>query len=1493
MQRKVNKKDIAIIGMSCHFPKSKNAMTFWENLKEGVDLVDTYTDKELEVYGVSKEMITNPNFQKIGSSIEDSENFDFSFFGYTQDEAKVMDPQIRLMHTQVWAALEDANIDANAFKGKTGLYLSAGNSYNWITNVRINPNENIDPFLTLKLSDGQFISSLISYKLNLTGPSLKIDTACSSSLTAIHLAYRNLLLRECDLAVAGGVSINTVDTKGYYYQEGMIFSKDGRCKPFDKDSSGIIGGEGLGVVVLKRLEEAIQDKDHIYGVIKSSAVNNDGNNKVGYTAPSVNGQSKCISTAYKFGGIDPKTVGFIEAHGTGTQLGDPIEISSLNKVFKKNLGHKCAIGSVKSNMGHLDTAAGVAGFIKASLALKHKIIPPTLHFKENNPRIDFKSGPFYVNAKAEKWNRNTKEPLRAGVSSLGIGGTNVHIVLEEAPDLVSGNFSRKYQLFLFSAKSQNSLNAYIEKMGGYIKENKDISLRDVAYTLKVGRTPFKERDFMICKDSKDAIDQLGLIGRNNSQRITPAKREVVFMFSGQGSQFIEMGKTLYDEELFFKNIMDEGFSRLKHITSKDYKEIIGYDIENTFDPEAINNTSHAQPLLFLLEYALSKLLMHWGIVPVNMIGHSLGEYTAACIAGVMSFEDALKIIVKRGELMSAIDEGDMIAVGTSIDVIRTLITPSLSVAAVNTKDSCTISGRSGDVADFIKILALKEIPYKLLHTSHAFHSEMMDSILTDFENELHKITLSKPQIPFVSNLSGKRITSQEAESAQYWVKHLRETVNFEKGIKTIVKENKENCFIEIGPGNALSNFCKQNLEFKNNNVITQTLSHPKKEEEDSYTLIKALGVLWTSGIDINWDHYYENEERKKVSIPTYCFENFKFQSRIDVQKLYDKLGRVQNVDNNNCSDWFYSLNWKKSFKKPTVKTETCSDNYLLFTSNSLFINSFKQSLINDGNRVVEVIIGKEFVKEKKDLFKINPNALEDFNKLFSALENEEIFVNQVICNWAWPNTYDKLDYTNVFNHHLNICKSLIRYRSEEKKKLTFISDYQNDIFGDEKININQLAAESIAKISSHEHPLLFSNSIDVAQETTDKFVVDQIIEEVKGNYEDTDIAYRNRHKWVPFYEKTEIKSELQQDFISQEKTYLVTGGLGNVGAILTAHLCDTYNVKVILIGRSMLPSKEQWNTLDHFEDKNKSISRKVNELIEHHKKKRKVEYYSVNISDEKKLRDTIEQIEEAHGNISGIIHAAGTSDHDTFKFVEEIDDETVKRHFDPKVSGTLNLYNVFKSRSLDFVWITSSLSTALGGLTYGTYVGANKYIDKFVLSKKEELSNWVCVNLDGIGENGISNEQLINIFEQSIKLDHHTQLFISIGDLNEKIEKQKHQLESTVNSIENEQIVVDRPAIQVKYTPPVTTIQKELCAIWESFFGYDSIGVYDDFFELGGDSLKAMTIIKRINKVFKASINLKDFFSKPTIDQLSVEIELIQDLSNLQIEKEGRKTIKI
>jgi phthiocerol/phenolphthiocerol synthesis type-I polyketide synthase E len=873
---------IAIIGMSGRFPGAKNVEEFWENLQKGTESITFFSQEELESAWIPKELVCNSHYVKANSIIDNIELFDAPFFGMNPTEAEITDPQQRLFLECAWEVLEQAGYEPETYLGSIGVYAGTGGFNTYFLN-HLYPNhelrETVGDYQMMIANDSNLLSTRISYKLNLTGPSITIQTACSTSLVAISMACRSLLNYECDLALAGGVSIRVPQKTGYLYQQGMILSPDGHCRAFDAKAQGTVGGSGVGIVVLKRLEEAIADRDYIHAVIKGCGINNDGAKKVGITAPSVDGQAAVISQALAFAEVEPETITYIEAHGTATPMGDPIEMAALTQAFSHYTQKKgfCALGSVKTNIGHLDSAAGVAGLIKTVCALKHKLIPPSLHFEEPNPEIDFANSPFYVNTKLSAWNTQGT-PRRAGVSSFGVGGTNAHVILEEAPAIQTSEQSRPWQLLMLSAKTNTALESATVNLLEHLKEHPKLNLGDVAYTLSIGRKAFDYRRILVCRTLEDAIDALST--HESQQVLTNSvesiKRRVVFMFSGQGAQYVNMALELYQVEPTFRHHIDISAEILKPHLGLDLRDYL-YPQKHLFEEatEQLKQTALTQPALFIIEYALAQLWMSWGIHPHTMIGHSIGEYVAACLAGVFSLEDALLLVAKRGQLMQQLPTGAMLAVSLEEKQLQPLLGEQLSLALINGPGNCVVAGTTEAVEELQLKLMAQGVECRYLHTSHAFHSHMMEPILAPFTLAVKKVNLKAPQIPYLSNVTGTWITAEQATNPHYWAQHLRHEVRFADGLQQLLKQ-PEQILLEIGPGRTLTTLAKQNPDKTPEQIVLSSLRHHQDEHSDVAFLLRTLGKLWLAGVQVNWSEFFVHEQRQRLPLPTYPFERQRY-----------------------------------------------------------------------------------------------------------------------------------------------------------------------------------------------------------------------------------------------------------------------------------------------------------------------------------------------------------------------------------------------------------------------------------------------------------------------------------------------------------------------------------------------------------------------------------------------------------------------------------------
>ncbi len=874
----MNDFDIALVGIACRFPDAQNKNEYWNNLKKGVDSISVLSEEELIRSGVKKELFCRDNYVKSASFIKDYDCFDANYFNFSPNEAAMLDPQHRIFLELAVEALEDAGISPEKSNDIIGVF--AGASYNtYLINniVRGRRFANPDDLFSIQISnDKDNLATRVAYKLDLKGPSLNVQTSCSSSLVALHYAIQSLLNYDCDVALAGAISVR-IPIEGYLYQENLISSKDGKCRPFDKDASGTVFGSGGGIVVVKRAKDAIRDKDNIVCIIKGSAVNNDGSEKVGYTAPCCKGQQDVIKQAIDVSGVGISTISAIETHGTGTVLGDPIEFEALNNVFLEeyNVSRKCALGSVKSNIGHLENASGIAGLIKMALCLKNRCLVPSLHFNEINPLIDIENSPFYINTDYKHWESDDDIPLRCGVSSFGIGGTNAHVILEEFQQPFDEiRINKTYSILPISGASRFSTEQQVKNILQHIERENSRTIEDVAYTLCMGRNERKYKQILVLDNTKTDIKSDKYYTFTNFNKTDFSSKNIVFLFPGQGSQYLNMAKELYENEPIFRNEINV-CAELLLKKDIDILSILYPEKHNNQDIDnLINSTNYTQPLLFSVEYALSKLLIALGVKPNTFIGHSLGEYVAAYFAGAFSLEDALNLVAERGRLISKLDEGDMCAIYSSKERIESILPENISIAAINSSNLLVISGNKDDIGLFCQKLTNENLTHKRLHTSHAFHSNMMDAILNEFTTYASSIKMNPIDKSFISNLTGEWNKEGDILDATYWTKHIRQTVLFQQGIDTIIKSVDDDVlFIEVGPGNTLTSFIKS---IDPSQMVTTSLPHAKEKTRADFHFATLIGKLWCLNISLNWQTYYGETIRRKVQLPAYPFEKNKY-----------------------------------------------------------------------------------------------------------------------------------------------------------------------------------------------------------------------------------------------------------------------------------------------------------------------------------------------------------------------------------------------------------------------------------------------------------------------------------------------------------------------------------------------------------------------------------------------------------------------------------------
>lgn len=1563
--------ELAIIGMAGQFPGAHDIEEFWQNLVDGKETISFFTDEEVLAAGVDPKILTDPHYIKAGGTLENIDLFDAGFFNVYPKEAAIMDPQHRLFLEKAWEALEDAGYNPEKYSQYIGVY--AGMSMNTYLVFNLVPNrEVLETVLGYQLTianDKDFLPTRVAYKLNLKGPAVNIQTACSTSLVATHLACQGLLSYQCDMALAGGISVRLPQRQGYLYQEGGIQSADGHCRPFDAQANGTVSGNGVGVVVLKRLADALCDGDHIYAVIKGSAINNDGSLKVGYTAPSVEGQADVISMAQVVANVDPSSIQYVETHGTGTSLGDPIEVAALTQVYRNSPNEAaqangyCAIGSVKANIGHLDAAAGVAGLIKTALALNKGVIPPSINYSEPNPKIDFAHSPFYVNSQLTEWKAPAGGvPRRAAISSFGIGGTNAHMILEEAP--VGSPFdertetSRPYQLLTISARSGKALETGTDRLVNFIKRHPDLPIGDVAYTLKVGRKAFSQRRMAVVNDLAEAAqvfenrDPLRVFTSHDEE--TLKSHPIVFMFPGQGAQYINMGRGLYEHEPVFREQVDLCARLLMPHLSCDLRDCLFSDgaLEDEGEAQRVGEaasqslmqTSITQPALFVIEYALAKLLMSWGIRPEAMIGHSIGEYVAACIAGVFSLEDVLKVVATRGSLMQSMPPGAMISIPLPEKEVSELLSQlpdSLSISAINTPALCVVSGPVSAVDELVHRLANQGIEYRRLRTSHAFHSVMMDPILAPFTQVVSSVKRNKPQIPFISNLSGTWIKPEEAMDTRYWTQHLRQCVCFSDGIAELLKDPAW-IFLEVGPGQTLSSLAKGVLTATESQLggaaeqapisrtILSTIRHPRLVQDDEAFLLTNIGRLWLMGVEIDWQGFYQNEQRKRVSLPTYPFERQRFWIEPDyivgrnspptiASQETKKAGQIRK--NPNLLDWIYTPGWKREVRK-NKPAELAGTRWLFIDPGSFGGDSPDISLLDElGQYLLQ--LGAETVP----LSKINQTAgagapFEQYSNILKTLIDDNLVPTHILFMSALADDraafplvepvyqVNRQDGLSEFNNLLALIQALVKHRLVEQQppiQVEVITCGAFDVLGDETINPSQAALVGLARVVNQEYPHLDCRVSDLLPQAID---LDGLIEAITALSDHNLVAHRGRTWWTPVYDRyplTKLPANEIPARLRQNGVYLITGGLGRIGLVLAQYLAQTVQARLILVDRIALPARSEWlSYLDEHPGQD-ATSQKIRTFQELEKAGALVMLVQAEVSDRNAMQAALQRSLAEFGTLNGIIHAAGLVGERAIKAIQELEASDWEAQFIPKVDGLLVLADLCRAWTLDFVFLQSSLSAVLGGLGLGAYAAANLAMDAWAANlNRLGGTPWLAIDWDGwrfnenvgrmqsatIDELSLTPEEGVQVFAHLMSITDVYHLVVSTADLAARLERWVQRnvrledtepagevnpaTDGTVPTIKTGVGNFPRPNLQTPYIAPRNDLEQEVTQVWQKILGISPIGVYDDFFELGGHSLLATQLVSRIRDKYHVELPLRKLFETPNIAGLVAQVKANQ-----------------
>ncbi|HSU14719.1 type I polyketide synthase [Longimicrobium sp.] len=1418
--------EVAIIGMAGRFPGADDLDAFWANLQAGIESISRFGDDELRAAGVSEAELANPDYVKAIGRLRDVEHFDAGFFGYSPREAEVLEPGHRLFLECAWEALEDAGVDPDQVAGRIGVYAGAGSS--GYAERHVKPNaalmESAGGFQVSLGSEKDFLATRVSYKLDLRGPSLAVQTGCSTSLVAIHLAAQSLLRGECELALAGGASVIIPQTTGYLWQHGGIVSPDGSCRAFDTRSGGAVSGSGVGAIVLKRLSDALRDGDAVRAVIRGSAINNDGGAKVAFTAPGVEGQSAVIAEALEAADVDPDTVTYVEAHGTGTELGDVIEIAALTRAFRAftNREGYCAVGSVKTNIGHLDTAAGVAGLIKTVLAMEHRRIPPTVHFAAPNPRIAFAGSPFRVAAGTTvDWAADG--PRRAGVSSFGIGGTNAHVVLEEAPAASPSGPSRPWQLLAVSARGASAAQAQAARLADHLQNHPDLPLADVAHTLREGRHAFAHRRIAVVRQGEDAAAILrGAVPERIAAGVAEAgARSVAFLFPGLGDHYPNMARGLYEAEPAFRAEVDRCAEILRPLLGADIREALfpghapsdaapaqALDLRamvarSAPTPEAaqLNRTALAQPAVFVVDYALARLWMSWGIAPDALIGHSLGEYAAACIAGVLSLEDALTLVAERAKTIEPLPGGAMLAISRDPTEIQPHLAGGVAIATVNAPGLCVVAGPEDAVADLERRLGDAGIVARRLPTTHAFHTPMLAPVAGRLTEIARSVRLRPPRIPMISNVTGTWITDAEATDPEYWTRHMLGTVRFADGVGELLREPGR-VLLEVGPGQTLSTFVRQRPGDGEEApvAVIPSMRHAFDRRPDQGVLLEALGRLWLAGVKPDWTAFRGPERRRKVHLPTYPWEKQRYW--VDAPTLAASAHPAR--ASADPAEWTYLPDWRRSPAPPS-------------SAEIRRVLVLAQDDSGDALATALRQLGREATVRR-----IPASAERDGVRAVVDGDSDAVAV-------ITPDPVTLLMLGAAMAH------------AGSRARLIAITRDAHDVTGREALDVGAAAVAAAALVVTQEHAPIRARTVDVEADARD---LARLAAELVADADDQVIALRGPHRWARGFRAA--KPAAPAATVREGGAYLLVGGVEGQNAVFARALARVPGVRLAAItvdGRVSGPEEPSVLAL------------------------------RADPADASSLAAAIGQAEARFGRIDGVLWTPSGAD---ISLAAADEAKPAWRAELARIAAQLDaLDTALGGREMDFCLTESSLAGVLGGV--GLVRAALLHAQADAIAQRHARGSrprWTSVAADrwlqpGESASGIPLDAAEAVLRHALALAAEPVVLVSPTELEARLRGAAHP-----EPHRPEAARYARPDdLGIDYAAPQTELEERIAAVWQELLGLERIGVHDDFFALGGHSLLATQIVGRLRDLFELELPLAVIFEAPTVAKMAVLVE--------------------
>ncbi|MFC9327331.1 beta-ketoacyl synthase N-terminal-like domain-containing protein [Kitasatospora sp. NPDC057015] len=1341
--------DIAIVGLALRLPGAADADTFWERIRAGEELLTTFTDEELRAAGVAEELLRDPAYIKVSGLVEDSGDFDAEYFGIAPSEARLMDPQHRLFLELCWHALEDSGYDPDRYPGDIAVFAGGGrHAYLRYIEPNFDHADYLDGSIRGLQADignyGDFLATRVSYRLGLTGPSLNVQTACSTALVGVHLAVQSLLLGETDLALAGAVNVHTPQVNGYIFEEGSICSPDGHLRPFDADASGSVFGNGGGVVALKRLDDALAANDRIIAVVKGSAINNDGAEKMSFTAPSIAGQADVVARAQRVAQVDPRTIGYVEAHGTGTALGDPIEVAALISAFDVHDAPApyCALGAVKAQIGHLGPAAGIAGLIKAALVLERGQIPPVVNFEKPNPDIAFDGSPFYVPTELTEW----EGTRRAGVSAFGVGGTNAHVVLEQAPERTDSEPGQARPTpVVLSAGSPQALDRLRGSLAARLRRSPELDLGEVARVLATGRRRSRHRLAVTATGTAEAAALL-TAPQPAASPAPESELPVVFAFPGQGAQYVDAGRELYRTDAVFRDTVDELSERLVDTDGLDVRTVLFPEEDDR--PEAavlLRQALYAQPALFITEYALATALIAAGVEPDVMIGHSIGEYAAAALAGVLTPHDALKLVAARGRLMhTGTEPGAMMAVGLPEAELRRILPPDLDIAAVNAPEQTVVSGSVEAIARFDDQLADTDLLHTVLGTSLAAHSSLMEPIVEEFRTVAHSVAYRPATRPLASTLLGTMAGPETMADPEYWVRHLRQAVRFLDGARAVLALGPA-LIVESGPGRALGGMFRQADTAAEVPAVTPWVQKERAAEPKSTA--ELVGAIWTRGGRVDWERQLIGRSTRRVALPGYPFDRATYWTELPAGSGAPVLpssplplrrrGLVQRP------------RWVATPLDPGTGEAPVARRVLALLPDA--DHPVLAALRADGHTAVAL---DPAALDPAALPPAGPAGDGDTAALLDALEREHGEFDTVLQvakdrpAGAEPALRELVDdaLAEGFWPVLRTVRALAARRRSGLDVLIATTGARQ-LTAEERPRPELALLAGPARVLPQEYPGIRVTEVDLDPAATPENAASLLAAELRHPATTGPVAHRGTERRTLRYEPADTATHGTP--WEPGGRYLVTGGLGGIGLALAEEAArHAPGVTLVLTHRAELPSPQEARLLLADDATPAAVRSRLEGLARLEAAGARVHTVRADAAD----RDAMSALRSEHGPFTGIVHAAGVAGG---RLIDTVDAEHVARVLAPKATGTLVLDEVVADEHTRWLVLCSSVSSVVGGIGHVDYCSANAFLDSFAQWRDASGRRTLSLGYDAWTDVGMAvDEARRSLSERSTAVDH-------------------------------------------------------------------------------------------------------------------------------------------